>query len=98
MSFATQTMLRGVERQGPQVPIDASVFSMTGVIDYKNGSHVDSVAAYLRTGLATSAAHPVPDKMSNSGRCNLDIDKSGTVVDMGYHRKDDANYPGPTGH
>jgi len=98
MSFATQTMLRGVERQGPQVPTDASAFSMTGVIDYKNGSQVDSVAAYLRTGLATSALQPVPDKMNDSGRFNLDIDKSGTVVDMGYHRKGDENYPGATGH
>jgi len=98
MSFATQTMLRGVERQGPQVPTDAPAFSMTGVIDYKNGSHVDSVAAYLRTGLATSAVQPAPNKMNDSGRFNLDIDKSGTVVDMGYHRKDDTRYQSATTH
>jgi len=85
MSFATQTMLRGVERQGPQVPTDSSAFSMTGVIDYKNRSQVDLVATYLRTGLTTSAAQPVPNKMNDSGGYNLDIDKSGTVVDMGYH-------------
>jgi len=60
---------------------------MTGVIDYKNGSQLEGVTAHLRAGLATAA--PVPDTMNDSGRFNLDIDKSGTVVDMGYHRKDD---------
>jgi len=87
MSYATQTMLRGVGLPGPLVHTDANAFSMTKVIDYKNGSQLEDVTAHLRAGLATAAS--VLDTMNNSGRFNLDIDKSDTVVDMGYHRKDD---------